>query len=535
MKKKIVHLDCTLRDGGYYVNWDFSPKFIKSYFNSIQILDIDYVEIGYRSLINRRYSGPFAHSKDEFIESLNISSEIKLAVMINASEFKIYINTLKSAINKLFKPVFESQVSLVRIATDIIDINISLEIANLLQTLGYKTAINIMKISESDKKIALLLKKFSEIDILYIADSFGSLNNKETETFIKEFVNSLDIPIGFHAHNNMGNALSNTLKAIESGATWVDSTFLGMGRGAGNAKTELLSLEINPSKDNKLARRLYQVADFLESELKPLKIKHCWGEGIMYYLSAINSIHPNYIQEMINDKRFTNEDIFNVTKRLMQVTNSKSFDYSLISDKNYCYEKFNTGDWNPSEIIKNKTILLIGPGETTISHKSDIEFFISNFKPYVIALNTAMPNSKDFINLRVASHPLRLSADIEKYLQLGNPLVIPKKALEQSIGGLDKYDNIFNYGLNIKSEEFCAHDYHCFIPNSLAITYALAIILSSSPENLFCAGLDGFSPEDKRKSTVDEIFKLFERKTNTRLTSITPTLYDIESKSPYGF
>ena len=43
---------------------------------------------------------------------------------------------------------------------------------------------------------------------------------------------------GLHAHDNCNRALKNSIQAMKFGATWMNSTILGMGRGAGNTKTE---------------------------------------------------------------------------------------------------------------------------------------------------------------------------------------------------------------------------------------------------------------------------------------------------------
>ena len=50
-------LDCTLRDGGYYNNWDFNQLLVDSYLEAMDSLCIDYVEIGFRSLINNKFKG----------------------------------------------------------------------------------------------------------------------------------------------------------------------------------------------------------------------------------------------------------------------------------------------------------------------------------------------------------------------------------------------------------------------------------------------------------------------------------------------
>ena len=54
--------------------------------------------------------------------------------------------------------------------------------------------------------------------------------------------------LGFHAHNNKGHALVNTITAVSEGVTWVDGTITGMGRGAGNTSTESLILELKRLK-----------------------------------------------------------------------------------------------------------------------------------------------------------------------------------------------------------------------------------------------------------------------------------------------
>lgn len=44
------HLDCTLRDGGYYNNWNFSEALIAQYITAMQAAGIQTIELGLRSL-----------------------------------------------------------------------------------------------------------------------------------------------------------------------------------------------------------------------------------------------------------------------------------------------------------------------------------------------------------------------------------------------------------------------------------------------------------------------------------------------------
>ena len=78
--------------------------------------------------------------------------------------------------------------------------------------------------------------------------------------------------VGFHAHNNMGQGVSNVKMAIKLGCTWVDGTVSGMGRGAGNAETEYLLEEPEIGKFEDLSSIFFLVVNFFD----PLKVFNTW-------------------------------------------------------------------------------------------------------------------------------------------------------------------------------------------------------------------------------------------------------------------
>ena len=87
MKKKIIKiLDCTLRDGGYYNNWNFEKKVVNEYVKNINKSKIDIVEVGFRFLSNHKFLGKFANISDKHIKKLGFNQNIELAIMINASD-----------------------------------------------------------------------------------------------------------------------------------------------------------------------------------------------------------------------------------------------------------------------------------------------------------------------------------------------------------------------------------------------------------------------------------------------------------------
>ena len=81
MKTKI--LDCTLRDGGYYTNWDFSSDVVKTYIETTNKLPVDYLEVGYRNKPTKEYMGKFGYTPVSILKKLRKSSNKKLAVMLN--------------------------------------------------------------------------------------------------------------------------------------------------------------------------------------------------------------------------------------------------------------------------------------------------------------------------------------------------------------------------------------------------------------------------------------------------------------------
>ena len=85
-RNKITTIDCTLRDGGYYNNWDFDKKLVNNYMNTLTKSKVDYIEIGFRNLSSSTFMGPYAYSRDRFLEKLNLSKKVNVGVMIDTKE-----------------------------------------------------------------------------------------------------------------------------------------------------------------------------------------------------------------------------------------------------------------------------------------------------------------------------------------------------------------------------------------------------------------------------------------------------------------
>ncbi|MBI4535085.1 MAG: aldolase, partial [Ignavibacteriae bacterium] len=118
----IVFVDCTLRDGGYYNNWDYPSDLIEEYLGAMSSLSVDYVEIGFRSFDKRGFKGGAAYSTDAWICRLPVPNGLNIGVMVNASEVVRHPDGVIPALEQLFAPASESPVTLVRFACHVHEI-----------------------------------------------------------------------------------------------------------------------------------------------------------------------------------------------------------------------------------------------------------------------------------------------------------------------------------------------------------------------------------------------------------------------------
>ena len=116
MVKKIQILDCTLRDGGYYNNWDFSKEIVNDYLKVMSQVGVDCVELGFRSFKAKSFKGPTWYTTESYLNSLSIPKNLTIGVMVNASELIFHHLGFSKAIKIMFNKAKKSKVKLVRLA-----------------------------------------------------------------------------------------------------------------------------------------------------------------------------------------------------------------------------------------------------------------------------------------------------------------------------------------------------------------------------------------------------------------------------------
>ena len=529
-------LDCTLRDGGYYNDWDFEPELVQEYLLAMDALQIDFVEIGFRSLKNVGFKGAYAFSTDVFLNSLSIPPGLvnKIGVMINGSEIA-NPETQTANLHKLFNPKAKSPVTLVRIACHVHEFIKCLPAATWLKQKGYLVGFNLMQVADrTSTEITQLAQATSDypIDALYFADSMGSLNPQQVSDIIQALQQGWHGAVGIHTHDNMGQAIANSLQAVKTGATWVDCTVTGMGRGPGNAQTEYLILalaEYRQSQGN--PTKLFEM---IRKHFKPMQAHYGWGTNPYYYLAGKYGIHPTYIQEMLSDSRYSEEDVLAVIEHL-RVEGGKKFNLNTLDAARHFYRGEPKGQWSPKEHFAGREVLLLGTGPGVARHRDALERYILAHRPLVLALNTQSSIDAELIDLRVACHPVRLLADCEVHTQLPQPLITPYSMLPTDVRDSLGEKQVLDFGLNVQAGGFEFASTYCTVPTSLVVAYALAVATSGQASRILMAGFDGYGADDPRSSEMQQLFEQYQSNEDALpVTSITPTRYALHTVSVYA-
>jgi 4-hydroxy 2-oxovalerate aldolase len=278
-------LDCTIRDGGLVNNWEFSVDFVRDLYRGLSSAGVEYMEVGYKNsakLLNATESNYWRFLDDQFLKEIFPEKKLtKLSALCDIG--RVDENDIL--------PRDQSVLDMIRIACYIRDVDKGLDLVQKFHDMGYETSLNIMALSHVHEDE--LIEAFQEIakspvDVVYVVDSYGSLDPKNTEHLVKKFKSHLpNKQLGIHAHNNMQLAFANTLVGVQNGVTFLDSSVYGMGRAAGNCPTELLVGHLkNPRYE------LKPVLGIIEKYMVDMRNTWEWGYIIPYMVSGILNEHP---------------------------------------------------------------------------------------------------------------------------------------------------------------------------------------------------------------------------------------------------
>jgi 4-hydroxy 2-oxovalerate aldolase len=338
--------------------------------------------------------------------------------------------------------------------------------------------------------------------------------------------------VGIHTHDNMQRALANSIAATNAGAMWLDGTVTGMGRGAGNVKTEYLLLELN-----RLGVAKYNVLTFLDlvnRHFGPLQRQYGWGPNLYYYLSGDYHVHPTYVQQMLADSRYSSDDIV-ATLAFLRDREGYSFRPEELVQAQQSAVLPTVGTWSAAGWADGQDVLLVAAGEHAFKHREALTRFIRKLQLKVIALNLHAPVEQADIAAWAACHPERILMDIGRYAELARPLIAPMSALPEMVVARLPPEQRLDYGLEVYPETFVFGEYKCTIPRPLVAAYTLALATSAGARRIFLAGFDGFGAGDARQHEMADILSLYQSMPGAcPLLAVTPSTYPVPQSSVYA-
>ena len=536
MNENVKVLDCTIRDGGYYNEWDFCRAYVDKYLAAVGAACIYVVEVGFRFFPQSKFLGAFAYSSDDYLRTLPLPNNVIIAVMVNAAELIQHPRGAVYAIHALFNTRDESPVGIVRVATNARDISACEEIANTLCKLGYSVFMNLMQVSVLEKEeitnISSEISGWGSVETLYFADTFGSMDSDDVVLTINSIAKVWDGAVGIHAHDNKGQALSNCMTALKCGVDYLDSTLNGMGRGAGNAKTENLLVELELREFKKYFPDA--VFPLALKEFSSLQEKFQWGSNFYYFLSAVHGIHPSYIQEMLSDERYSTEQILSAIN-FLKMTKLPFYSSQNMLRALSGEEGCEFGNWSPVDRISGRTVLVLGSGPGTRRYIQELSQYVERHKPVVFCLNINDDVPQDIVDFYLSCHESRILFESDSYFDLKVPLIAPLSRLPKNILESLRDVEILDYGLRVQKESFEIQENGCVLDSPLVLSYALSVATSGNAAQILLAGMDGYEASDPRQQEIIDLFSRYSKLDKTcHILAVTPSTYPVEKTSLFN-
>lgn len=289
--KPCALLDCTLRDGGYITDWQFGEETIRNIINGLINAKIDYVECGYLSSKPYEAGSTIFHNIEQIAYFLPENrGNSTILVMADVAQFAPSDIT----------PWTGNSVDGIRVVFYRHQIEEALDLCRTVAEQGYKLFVQPMvTIDYTLDEYMQLIQRLKEFEpyAVSVVDSFGYMDVDS----VKNYFNALDelLPpstiIGFHSHNNMQLSVP-TAQAIMADhgrrKVVIDASLYGMGRGAGNLCTEVISDYYNHQYGE--AYDVSKLLELLGNYIIPIHRTRKWGYDPYLFITGRYHCHPNF-------------------------------------------------------------------------------------------------------------------------------------------------------------------------------------------------------------------------------------------------
>ena len=287
-------MECTIRDGGYAIDFQWPPNEIEQIVRGLADAGFDYIEVGHGLGLGASRTFTPARCSDEEMAALAVAA--RGSAKIGA----FFIPGVGTADD--LRRFRDAGADFVRVGTDVSKSQSSLEFVDLAASLGFQVFYNFMK-SYAEQPFELLQRAIPIVEhgatTVSVVDSAGGMLPSQVAAYVEVLKAGLDAEIGFHGHNNLLLANANSLAAVQAGASVIDTTLLGIGRGGGNAQTETMLVVfekagyptgINPLQVAKLAEQFVSA--------KPTRLKGANELELIYGFALFHSGFTKRVQDV---------------------------------------------------------------------------------------------------------------------------------------------------------------------------------------------------------------------------------------------
>src|SRR3989339_870522 len=231
MDNQLALFDSTLRDGSHAIKHQLSADNITDYCRAVD-------EAGLYTVIVGHGNGLGASSLQVGLTALSYEKMLSTArQQLKHTRLGVFLIPGFGTIKDNLGPAIDLGVDLVCVASHCTEADVTGQHIDCVRKRGKEAFGVLMMIHRASKEILLQeakkMQDYGAMGIL-LMDSAGASDPNMVRTMVKYLTKNLNIPVGFHAHNNLGLAVCNSLTAINAGAKIVDGTLRGFGAGAGN-------------------------------------------------------------------------------------------------------------------------------------------------------------------------------------------------------------------------------------------------------------------------------------------------------------
>ena len=233
----VVISDATLRDGNHAVAHQLRPEQIAKYCAAADRAGVPIVEVGHGNGVGA--------SSLQLGEAICSDAEMLTAARENLPRAKLGIHIIPgfATVKRDLKPALELGVDVVRVAShcseaDLTDRHIGFAReagAEVYGVLMMSHMVGVRELVEQGRKMASY-----GAEMIVFMDSAGNYLPTDVTARVTALVEGVGLPVGFHAHNNLGMGIANSVAAVQAGAAMLDGCARGLGAGSGNAQLEVL-------------------------------------------------------------------------------------------------------------------------------------------------------------------------------------------------------------------------------------------------------------------------------------------------------